>query len=129
MRDFFEYLNAQTVSTLREIAKQDGTIPGYSKLRKQELITAIEYRMVVAHDEAIKEDAERNPEATYTVPGTDFVLTGIPALVMIRHEKNVRRYNPTMKRDRNGMVILSAKQKRRCAKKLRKYGKEVGMYA
>src|SRR5690242_11425704 len=105
MRDFFEYLNAQTVKTLREIAKQDGTIPGYSTMKKQDLIRSIEYRMVAAQDEAIKENASRNPETTYTIPGTDFVLTGIPALVMIRHEKNVRRYNPTMKRDRDGKVI------------------------
>jgi len=129
MRHFFEYLNAQTVSTLREIAKQDGTIPGYSKMRKQELITAIEYRMVAAHDEAIKEDGERNPEATYTVPGTDVTLTGSAAMVMIRHERNVRRYNPTMKRNRDGAVILSRKQIRRCSKKLRKYAKEIGFFA
>lgn len=118
---FFEYLNSLNVKALREIAKQDGTIPGYSAMRKQELITAIEYRMVAAQDEAIKEAAERNPEVSYTVPGTDVVLTGDAARIMIRHEVNVRRFNPTLKRDKSGKVILTAKQQRRCAKKLRKF--------
>lgn len=122
MRD---YLSKLTVKDLEGILRQMGA-KGFYGLRKAGLIDVIMVQIEIDHSEALRMDEEM---ISYTVPGTDVTLTGIPALVMIRHEKNVRRYNPTMARDRDGKVILTAKQRRRIQKKDRKYGKQVGLYA
>lgn len=123
------YLSEMTVKTLREVAKQAG-LKGYSTMKKDALVSILTKLVLSDIEEAMDENVSRmNAELTYTVPGTDVTLTGSAAMVMIRHERNVRRYNPTMKRNRDGAVILSRKQIRRCSKKLRKYAKEIGFFA
>ena len=75
------------------------------------------------HSEAL----EMN-ETTFTLPGTDIVLTGKSAMVMRHHMASVKRFNPSVKRDKDGVVILSAKQRRRVQKNTHKYAKAIGFY-
>lgn len=69
-------------------------------------------------------------EPTYTVRDDNgkelATLTGDSALVMERHNRNIKRYNPNMVRDRDGKVVLTAKQRRRIQKNLRKYSRKIG---
>lgn len=121
---FFEYLNGLTVKELREIAKATGTISGYSSMKKQELITSIEYRIDADWNEALKEHSERFPMISYIIPGSDIVVNGKTAEFIMAHDKRVKRYNPLFRRDKSGMVVLTPKQRRRIAKKDRKsFGK------
>lgn len=63
---------------------------------------------------------------TFIIPGTDVEITD-PASIMVLegHFKAVRRFNPTLKKDKSGMVILTPKQRRRVQKHDRKMAKKV----
>lgn len=69
---------------------------------------------------------------TYTIEieGRDSVVITDPSSVAIlkNHEKAVRRFNPTMKRRKNGQVILTDKQRRRVQKHTYKLAKKLGLY-
>jgi hypothetical protein len=70
------------------------------------------------------------PEPTFPILDENGIeimtLTGDSARVMEYHIKNVKRFNPGMVRDRDGMVILTAKQRRRVQKKDRSFARKIG---
>lgn len=116
-------LNKLTVPVLKEIASRMGVdIP--SKTKKADIINAIMVHVEVAHNEA----AKMNAVVTYTVEGTNVTFSGVSAQFMIEHERRVKRYNPLLKRDKGGSVILTAKQYRRVQKKDRKFAKKLGLF-
>lgn len=53
-------------------------------------------------------------------------LTGDSARVMEYHIKSVKRFNPGMVRDKDGNVILTAKQRKRVQKKSHAYARKIG---
>ena len=120
-----EYLNTLSVKTLREIAARMN-VKGRSTMDKATLIGAIGTVINIDHDEALEMNESLT---TFTLPGTDIVLTGKSARVMRHHMASVKRFNPTLKRDKDGLVILSAKQRRRVQKNTRRYAKGIGFYA
>lgn len=71
-----------------------------------------------------KEALEMNAEESITVAGVTF--TGIKAVILKEHFRNVERYNPELTRDKNGMVRLTAKQRRRVQKKTRSLARKLG---
>lgn len=72
--------------------------------------------MLADHEEALQMDAKITSRRVY--------------VAMIKgHQNFVKRFNPSMRRDRDGMVVLTAKQRRRVHKNDRKLAKRLGMYA
>jgi hypothetical protein len=66
---------------------------------------------------------------TFTIPNTDIVITDPASVIVLKaHFKAVKRFNPTLKRDKGGKVILTAKQRRRIHKTDRKVAKKMGLY-
>lgn len=122
MRD---YLNKLTVKQLREIGKQMD-ICILSSMRKAELVQVISDMIDFDHDTALEMNAEQ--EVTYTIPGTDTVLRGDAARIMIYHMTNVHRFNPSESRDNEGRIRLTPKQVKRCAKKLRRFMKRENLW-
>lgn len=120
-----EYLNTLTVKQLREIGKRMD-ICILSSMRKAELVQVISDMIDFDHGTALEMNESLT---TFTLPGTDIVLTGKSAMVMRHHMASVKRFNPTLKRDKDGLVILSAKQRRRVQKNTRRYAKGIGFYA
>jgi hypothetical protein len=116
MRD---YLSKLTVKDLRELAKRLG-FKGYSSLKKDLLVAEITMTIDMVHGEALEMNEAFKPEITYTIPDTDITLTGQSAVFLINHDRRVRRYNPSFRRAKNGTVVLTAKQRRRIAKKDRR---------
>lgn len=122
MRD---YLNKLTVKQLREIGKQMD-ICILSSMRKAELVQVISDMIDFDHGTALEMNAEQ--EVTYTIPGTDTVLRGDAARIMIYHMTNVHRFNPSESRDNEGRIRLTPKQVKRCAKKLRRFMKRENLW-
>jgi regulator of protease activity HflC (stomatin/prohibitin superfamily) len=116
MRTYSEYLSTMTVKTLREIASDMGIDDIPTSHRKAQVVNRIADEIGSAQSEALE---MVETEQTYTVPGTDVVIRGKEADLMIRHEARVRRYNPTMKRRKDNKVILTPKQRRRVQKKMK----------
>lgn len=119
------YLNKMTVKELREIA---GRMDVYlqSKVKKDTIVFLIEARIENLHAEALEMNKVNE---TYTIPGTGVVITDPASVVILKaHEKAVRRFNPSFKRDKSGKVILTPKQRRRVHKNDRKVGKKIGLF-
>lgn len=70
-------------------------------------------------------------ETTYTLRDDNGMelatFTGEPALILERHGRAVKRFNPTMSRDRDGKVILTPKQRKRIHKKDRSFARKIGL--
>lgn len=68
-----------------------------------------------------------NPEATYDITDKNgnvlATLTGVSAEFMIQHMRRVQRFNPLLRKDKSGKVVLTPKQRRRVHKKDRKVAK------
>lgn len=122
---YISMFTGYSVKDLREIAVRMNIV-GRSTMKKGELVHAITLSVLSWADEAFR-NAEQ--EVTYNVPDSDIVLTGMNARIMIEHMRNIRRFNPTLKRDKEGVVILTPKQQKRVHKKLRSFGRKVGLYA
>lgn len=125
------YLAKMTVVELKSVADRMA-VPYASRIKKADLIELIKDGIEFAHLRA-NEDAAWMAETdtpTYTLRddnGTEIItVTGDSALIMIAHEKNVKRYNPGMVKDRNGKVILTAKQRKRITKKMHSYARKIG---
>ena len=121
-----EYLSKMTVKELIEVGKRMQLVSPLSRMRKAELVKLISGMIEEYHSDALKMNESLT---TFTLPGTDIVLTGKSARVMRHHMASVKRFNPTLKRDKDGLVILSAKQRRRVQKNTRRYAKGIGFYA
>src|ERR1044071_1338924 len=108
---YSEYLNKMTVKELTEIAKQMSLT--YSGLKKAELIAKLDEYISGWHVIALDMEAEYSKEiarlveenaalnAETFVLENGIVLTGVNAVYMKGHHKAVKRFNPTMERDRN----------------------------
>lgn len=124
------YLNTYTVKVLREI----GDTMGLSfpvKARKADivakLVEVINGWHVIALDmEKANQANTEKSEPTYVILG-GVTLTGAAALFMIRHEKHLNRYNPTLRMNRKGIVALTPRQRRRLDKKNRAYAAKIGL--
>lgn len=129
MRTYSEYLNTMTVRALQEIAKREG-IKGLSAMRKSDLINILTETINGWHIVALDMNATMvQAKQTYTVPGTTATFYGAEAELLINHENRVRRYNPTMARDKDGKVILTPKQRRRVGKKTKtQYARMFGKF-
>ncbi len=137
MKTYADYLNTLTVKRLREIAKQM-QLTGYSKANKDVLITMIDDDVAMVHIDAQQAkdefdkavdilpsnehiDAEMNAEDYYVFDGVAYY--GDLATMMRIHDKAVRRFNPSMRRDKSGKVVLTPAQRRRVHKHDRKASK------
>lgn len=118
------YLSKMTVKNLREIADRMGIKFG-SKALKSEIVSVLS---VEIHNDYVEAFNMNEAMVTYTIEGTDIVLAGRGALVMIHHMNAVKRFNPTLRRDKKGFVILTAKQLKRVNKKNRSYAKSIGFF-
>lgn len=58
---------------------------------------------------------------------TPVFYSGVDAQVLIRHEAQIKRYNPTMARDKHGMIKLTSRQARRLRKNTNRAAKRVGI--
>lgn len=135
-----------TVKELKSIA-QDMGMPFTNRVLKADLISAIEENIEKAHAVALDDDwdfeilkrtearidrdhaeALAMNDSTYTIPGTDTVLRGDTARIMIYHMTNVHRFNPSEFRDSDGRIRLTPKQIKRCAKKLRRFMKRENLW-
>lgn len=128
---YAEYLNTMTVKTLREIGKQMGlSFP--AKALKGSIVNALTEDINSAHSEALEmNEAQKSSETVYVMDMTDgsqVEFTGLSAKVLIRHEVNVKRYNPSMSKGRDGKVKLTPRQNRRINKKLKHYAKSIGFF-
>ncbi len=115
MKTYADYLNTLTVKRLREIAKQM-QLTGYSKANKDDLIRLINDEVAIIHIEA-----EMSAEDYYVFDGVAFY--GDLATMMRIHDKAVRRFNPSMRRDKSGKIVLTPAQRRRVHKHDRKASK------
>lgn len=82
------------------------------------------------HAEALKMN-ENHSESVYVMNmnnGSQVEFTGKSADILIRHQKNLKRYNPEMTKDRGGKVRITARQARRLNKKLKHYAKSIGYF-
>lgn len=114
------YLSKMTVKELREVAERMGVYL-QSKVKKDTIIFLIESRIENLHTEALEMNT-----TTFIIPGTDMEITDPASIKVLEgHFKAVRRFNPTLKKDKSGMVILTPKQRRRVQKHDRKMAKKV----
>lgn len=118
-----------TIAELKTIAERMGlSVP--SKLRKAEIVAFLTERIdgwhVIALD--MNKAMAVEAEATYAISGTDTVLRGDTARIMIYHMTNVHRFNPSESRDSDGRIRLTPKQVKRCAKKLRRFMKRENLW-
>lgn len=115
-----------TVADLKGIADRMAT-PYASRIRKADLVNAIMMQIDMDQSEAIQMDEEM-----FSVKKDEFMFAGIlwtgkPAQMLRFHDTAVRRYNPTFKKGKDGMVILTAKQRKRIHKKDRVFSKRIGL--
>ncbi len=144
MKTYVDYLNTLTIKALKEIAKQAG-LKGYSAAKKDALVTMVDNEAAAVHSDAQQAkdeftnaleilneafppsneeiEAEMNAEDTYEFDGA--VYYGDIATMLRVHDKAVRRFNPTMRRDKAGMVVLTPRQRRRVHKHDRKASKSL----
>lgn len=126
-------LSKMTVKELKETA-QRMNVPFHARILKADLVAAIKTQIELDHTRALEDEAFRNETEpdTYTIEieGREpVVITDrVSVTILKNHEKCVRRFNPTMKRDKNGMVILTPKQRRRVQKHTHKLAKKEGLY-
>lgn len=127
---YAKYLSKTTVKELREIAKRmDLKIPGValSRATKDLLVTGIDALVEVdwnaAEDEAPSHDTYKAPHFEYA----GVVWTGPTATLLRKHDEMLRRYNPSLRRNKEGQIILTAKQRRRIHKKDRRNMKRLGL--
>lgn len=67
---------------------------------------------------------------TFTIPGTDIIITDPTVVGVLKtHFNAVKRFNPTLKRDKSGMVILTPAQRRRIHKHDNRLAKKLGVFA
>lgn len=116
-----------TVADLKGIADRMAT-PYTSRIRKADLVNAIMMQIDMDQSEAI-----RMNEEMFSLEEDEFMFAGIlwtgKIAKMLRfNDTAVKRYNPTAKRGKDGVVILTAKQKRRINKKARHFGKTIGFW-
>lgn len=124
-----DYLNKMTVKELREIAaRMECKIPSIplSKARKADLIMVIE--AVLEYDHTVALDMNENlvKDDEFLVAG--ILWTGPTARVLKAHDKMVRRFNPAMTRDKDGVVKLTPKQRRRIHKNDRRNMKRLDLF-
>lgn len=119
-----EYLKSKTVKELKSIA-QDMGMPFTNRVLKADLISAIEENIEKAHAVALDMNAAKSVE-TFEIDGMTF--TGLNAKLMQNHMEMIRRYNPSLKRDKDGFIILTPAQRRRIHKKDRSFGKKIGFF-
>lgn len=128
---YAEYLNKMTVKELREIAKRmDLKIPGValSRATKDLLVSGIDALIEVDWNEA-EDTASEMEEREETFEYAGVVWTGPTAKLLKAHDEMLRRFNPSMRRDKNGQVVLTPAQRRRLHKKDRRNTKRLGMVA
>lgn len=65
--------------------------------------------------------------AIFVEGASPVIFHGAEAQVLIRHERHVKRYNPTMARDKNGKIKLTSRQARRLRKNTNRAAKRVGI--
>jgi hypothetical protein len=118
------YLTKYTLVELREIAKRMD-VAGRSTAKKGALVHLIAADILGWMDEALEMNETYRDD--YIVPGTDIVLNGKSGQVMRYHMENVKRFNPLLRRDKDGIVVLTAKQRRRVPKKIRAFAKKIGL--
>lgn len=120
----YKRFNDMTVPQLKEIAERMAA-PYPSRIRKADLISIIMVALEDAHAEALEDDE-------YVVKDDEFLYagvlwTGATAKVLKAHDRMVRRFNPEVTRDKNGMVKLTPKQRRRIHKNDRRNAKRFGL--
>lgn len=133
---YAEYLNKMTVKDLREIAKRmDLKIPGValSRATKDLLVSGIDALVEVDWNEA--EDIEAAMAVSridsYEAPHFEYagvVWSGPTATLLQKHDEMLRRYNPSMRRDKNGQIVLTPKQRRRIHKNDHRNMKRLGLF-
>lgn len=149
-------LNKMTVKELREIGKRMDLKSPLYKMKKDEIIKLLSAMIDEWHAEALLIDAQTPDETlvkaentikamapeyaeeihkaeqieTFTIPNTNTVITDPACVAVLKaHFKAVKRFNPTLKRDKDGKVILTPKQRRRVHKTDRRIAKRLGLYA
>lgn len=124
-----EFYSKMTVVQLRAILATDG-IKVNSRTKKDILVTYVVNMMDDFHAVALEMDSQMSaPVHTMTMSdGSTIDFTGKSAMVLDRHNVNVKRYNPTMARGKDGKVRLTPKQTRRIHKKLRSYAKSIDFF-
>lgn len=126
-----DYLNKMTVKELIEVGKRMQLVSPLSRMRKAELVKLISGMIEEYHSDALKMNESYKSEATYVMlmsDGTEMKFNGLSALMMQFHNRAVRRFNPSMNRDKKGFVKLTPKQRRRIHKKDRAYGHKIGFF-
>ncbi|HEY6020767.1 MAG TPA: SAP domain-containing protein [Candidatus Paceibacterota bacterium] len=111
-----------TVKELIEIAKRMNLT--YSGVKKADLVNKITEHIDGWHVIAL--DMNRAMGPVYKVGEVEF--TGKTATFLIEHDKRIKRFNPTMARDKKGYVRLTPKQRRRVHKKDKAFFKSLGLY-
>lgn len=120
-----------TVASLREIAKR-ADAPINSRMVKADIVNAIMVKVELDHTRAIEDDKEMYSlrEDEYMLPignGESILLDGYAGKMMNYHMKGVRRFNPSERRDKNGAIVLTPRQRRRIHKNDRTYAKKIGL--
>jgi hypothetical protein len=121
-------LNKLTVKELREVGKRMELVSPLYKMKKDELVKLISGMIEEYHSEALRMDEEM-----FSLKEDEFMFAGVlwsgKIAKMLRfNDTAIKRYNPTAKRGKDGVVILTAKQKRRINKKARHFGKTIGFW-
>lgn len=78
------------------------------------------------HIEALEMNDNLYESPHYEYAGVKW--TGPVAVMLRKHDEMLRRYNPTLRRDKEGQIILTAKQRRRIHKKDRRNSKRLGLW-
>lgn len=144
-----DYLKSKTVKELIEVCKRMGI--AHSGMRKAELVQHVAFHVDAEHGEAlalVAKTAKRNQELDKVFQMDDHsaalemnedivrddefmhagvLWTGPWATVLKAHDKMLRRFNPDLTRDKNGMVKLTPKQRRRIHKNDRRNSKRFGL--
>jgi protein-tyrosine-phosphatase len=128
--DYADHLNKMTVKDLREIAKRAGVkIPGValSRATKDLLVSGIDAMVAVDWNEAKDIDAAMASNEATHFEYAGVVWTGPSATLLRKHVEMLRRFNPSMRRDKRGKIVLTPKQRRRIHKNDRRNTKRLGL--
>lgn len=129
-----EYINGWHViagDMNRELKVQEQAVSYWAYKARKDASTpeAIE----TAHEEALNMDAQMSVDQidSYESPHFEYagvVWSGPTATLLRKHDEMLRRYNPSMRRDKKDQIVLTPKQRRRIHKKDRRNMKRLGLW-
>lgn len=118
------YLNKMTVKELIEVGRRMELVSPLNRMRKAELVKLLSGMIEEYHTEALgMNKSYKSPHFEYA----GVMWTGPTAELLKAHDDMLRRFNPSMRRNKKGQIVLTPKQRRRIHKKDRRNMKRLGL--